>query len=104
MQFKNHLKSTKMTIEDPNRPDNDITGGTTGIRLIVYCFGRAYEALHQKMWGLRQAEFAERQGQNILWTILGGDYSSFDQQRERMRQVYERRCGYDRAELRHHHH
>lgn len=91
MQFRNHTKSTRLSIEDPNRPDNDITAGTKGIRLIVHCFARAYEALQGKMFELRQADFSRRQGQSILWTILGGDYSSFDEQRESLRRVYEQR-------------
>lgn len=88
-------------VEDPNRPDNDITAGSTNVKLVFDCFSRAYQRLQRKMLELRRAESSNRQGQSILWEILGGDYSSFDVQRDRLRRAYEERCGRLRPEVSH---
>lgn len=45
------------------------------------------------MYALRRADFAARQSKSILETILGGNYKILDEQRERLKRVFEARCG-----------
>lgn len=81
----------RLTIQDPNNPNNDISGGSKNIGMIFFSFARAYDALQEKMYELHHATFSERRGQSILGTILAGNYSSFELQRERSRRVHEGR-------------
>ncbi|KAI9793224.1 MAG: hypothetical protein M1816_000645 [Peltula sp. TS41687] len=81
----------RLTIEDPNNPNNDISGGSKRIRQIFSSFSRAYDGLQEKMFKLYGASFTERRGQSLLGTILAGNYSSFELQRHRLRRVHEGR-------------
>ncbi len=92
-----NAKSERISIEDPNRADNDISAGTTNIGMIIKLLGSAYFDMHRKMLELRDASAEERKGESILWTILRGNYTSFAYQRNRLRVAYEQRCGLART-------
>ena len=49
------------------------------------------------MFELHRATFSERRGQSLLGTILAGNYSSFEVQRDRLKRVHEGRWALDQA-------
>lgn len=95
--YRSQQNLGRLTIEDPNNPDNDISGGTKNIDLILAAFSRAFDTLQEKMFELHRAVFSERRGQSILGTILAGNYSSYDLQREHLRRVHEGRWALDQS-------
>ncbi|KZF22882.1 hypothetical protein L228DRAFT_268260 [Xylona heveae TC161] len=84
-------KMDRLSIVDPNKPDNDISSGSSNVALIFRCFSEAYEILQKRMADLRFRNFSERRGQSILGTIMAGDYSWFEWQRDRLRRLYDDR-------------
>lgn len=85
-------KLHRLAIIDPNKPDNDISGGTRNILTILEHFAEAYKLLQQRLADLQQAGFDNQDSDSILGTILAGDYSAFETQRNRLRRLYEERC------------
>ncbi|KAI9837870.1 MAG: hypothetical protein M1837_002690 [Sclerophora amabilis] len=85
----NKNNKQRLSIIDPNRPDNDISGGTSNIDTIMRCFSEAYETLQSRLGDLNFAELERRKGASILGTILAGDYAQFETQRNRLRELYE---------------
>ncbi|KAH8598717.1 hypothetical protein B0O99DRAFT_650038 [Bisporella sp. PMI_857] len=88
---KNGPRRPKICIIDPNRPDNDISGGSTNTPAIVQAFSNAFRDLQQRMAYLQRAE--NRSGESILKCMLGGNYKSFELQRKHLRHVHERLYG-----------
>ncbi len=86
-------KLHRLAIIDPNRTENDISGGTKNILTILEYFSEARRALQQRMATLSQADITTHGTESILGTILAGNYSSFKTQRDRLRRLYEERCG-----------
>lgn len=83
--------ANRLTIIDPNRNDNDISGGTRNIDLILDCFRHAHATLQRRL-----SEVLQRgnSSEGILGCIWGGNYSAFMAQREKLRKVGVRN-GYD---------
>jgi non-canonical poly(A) RNA polymerase PAPD5/7 len=79
----------KLSIVDPNNEANDIAGGSKNTPKILEEFSRAFRNLQNRMSELRWMPIDQRRGQSILGVILGGNYSSFDIQREHLRKCYE---------------
>ncbi|KAK5001191.1 hypothetical protein LTR66_000068 [Elasticomyces elasticus] len=77
----------RLTIMDPNRAGNDISGGSKNIDLIFRCFADACSALKQRMYDLQRMDFASRKDASVLHCMWGGDYSSFEAQRRRLRKL-----------------
>lgn len=75
-------KANRLTIIDPNRPTNDISGGSNKIGLIFDRFADAHNEL------LTALKVQDRP--SLLDWMLGGDYSSFTKQRAEILKVYER--------------
>ena len=69
----------RLTIIDPNRPSNNISGGTKNIKLIFRCFSKAYERLQA---ALSQTPTLQTESHSILATILGTDFEQYEQQRD----------------------
>ena len=83
---KNQNKPTpKICIIDPNRSSNDISGGSSNTPTILRVWAEAYRLLQDRMTYLRTAE--DRQDESILSCILGGNYRSFELQRQHLREV-----------------
>lgn len=70
---------------DPNRTDNDISGGSSKILLIFDRFSKAHAEL------LRAMKAANRP--SILDWSLAGNYESFVRQRNRLLDLYTERRG-----------
>ena len=87
----------RLSIVDPNRAENDISGGTKKIHLIRQLFSETFEALRARMSELRLAKRSQRrEQQSILAPVFGGTYKLFDDQRERLRQLHRQRPAYSR--------
>lgn len=81
----------KFSIIDPNTPTNDIAGGSTNTRTILKCFSEAYDDLHARMAKLSRCSHEERKNQSLLGVIIAGNYSSFAQQRQHLKDIYSKR-------------
>lgn len=75
----------RLTIIDPNNPDNDISGGSHKIDTVFGRFRGAYSDLQRYMSSLSSGQISTA---SILECIIGGDYQSLHHQRERLRQLY----------------
>ncbi|KAI9850767.1 MAG: hypothetical protein M1838_005100 [Thelocarpon superellum] len=78
----------RLSIADPNKEQNDISGGSGQILLILNLFSQAYDRLTQRMDQLRHADLPARRGQSLLGCILAGNYAAFDEQRSRLHDIY----------------
>ncbi|KAI9673498.1 MAG: hypothetical protein M1817_002962 [Caeruleum heppii] len=79
----------RLSISDPNRPQNDISGGTSEIDAIFDLFSEAHEMLKQSMHESSNAATRdELHARTLLEPLLGGDYYSFDEQRQHLHQLY----------------
>lgn len=85
MVYKLQDREPRFAIVDPNNSGNDIAGGAKNTATIQKAFSDAFNALQTRMKELEALPIEERRGQSILGVILGGDYSSFDLQREHLR-------------------
>ncbi|TVY33814.1 Poly(A) RNA polymerase protein [Lachnellula occidentalis] len=81
----------KISIIDPNTPSNDISGGSSNTSRILECFSKAYRDLQKRMGDLQVSP--NRVNESILGCILGGNYSSFDLQRNHLAHVHEKLFG-----------
>ncbi|OKL64171.1 hypothetical protein UA08_00721 [Talaromyces atroroseus] len=83
----NHEKKARLSIEDPNRPENDISVGTKEIGLVFRCFSKAYDDLKSRMTLL-----ATSQNQTkvcFLDTIISACYDEYTDQRAHLRSIFE---------------
>ncbi|KAK4187042.1 hypothetical protein QBC35DRAFT_515759 [Podospora australis] len=71
----------RLSIIDPNNPENDIAGGSSNAPKVFSLFSRTYQDLRLRMKSL--AEDPQRSADSsILGTILGGNYTTFQEQRD----------------------
>lgn len=75
----------RLTIIDPNRSDNDISGGSRLIDEVFNCFKGAHALIQRRLDQLRKGEASSG---SILECILGGDYSAYATTRARLQRVY----------------
>ncbi|KAJ5558719.1 hypothetical protein N7535_009402 [Penicillium sp. DV-2018c] len=75
----------RLTIQDPNNPDNDISGGTKEITLILRTFGQAFDALKKRMEYLA---LVQGPNQSILEPIIAANFDEYLEQRYQLRQVF----------------
>ena len=83
-------KSDRLAIIDPNKLENDISGGSRNVSLIFDRFSRAHEEIMIAMRSPKRL--------SLLDWMLGGDYENFTWQRDHLQDLYERRCGPVKAE------
>jgi non-canonical poly(A) RNA polymerase PAPD5/7 len=75
----------RLTIIDPNNPDNDISGGSHKIDTVFGRFRSAYSDLQRYMSALSSGQISTT---SILECIIGGNYQSVNEQRDRLRRMY----------------
>jgi non-canonical poly(A) RNA polymerase PAPD5/7 len=75
---------------DPNKADNDVSGGSSKAPLIAKLFSTAFRTLQEHMALLDSSNISTRRGQSILGCLLGGNYESFADQRSHMWSIHER--------------
>jgi hypothetical protein len=82
-QFNND-KPDRLKIIDPNRPENNISGGSNKIGLIFQSFGQAHDILQEQLKehddGRAVASFLEQ--------LVGGNFESYDTQRDFLRDLH----------------
>lgn len=76
-----------MSIEDPNRPENDISVGTKEIGLIFRCFSRAYDTLKSRMTSLAVSQ--NQTNVCFLDSIISACYDEYADQRAHLRKIFE---------------
>ncbi|KAI9650082.1 hypothetical protein NHQ30_000095 [Ciborinia camelliae] len=87
------VHAQKFSILDPNKPDNDIAGGSSNTAGIQNCFSAAYSALQQSMNTLQHSDLESRRNQSLLRCIIGGNYESFKLQRDHLAHLHEQLIG-----------
>jgi non-canonical poly(A) RNA polymerase PAPD5/7 len=75
----------RLTILDPNNPENDISGGTANINIILNCFREARHAILRRLYEIREGK---GDNESILGCIIGGNYSGVALQRDRLRKLH----------------
>lgn len=80
----NPNKTWGLCIIDPNRPDNDISGGSSLVREIFKEFSTAFAVLQNRMDEVFLGINIEG---SILAPLFAGDYSSYVRQREHLRRL-----------------
>ena len=83
-------RNDRLAIIDPNKPSNDISGGSRNVSLIFDRFSRAHEELLDALRSTTRI--------SLLDWMLGGNYENFDWQRNHLRDLYQRRWGNLKAE------
>lgn len=73
-------KPDRLAIMDPNRPDNDISGGSGNTVLIFKRFAQAHQEILDAMSNAKRI--------SLLDWMLGGKYDSFAWQRTRLEELY----------------
>jgi len=70
---------------DPNKPDNDVSGGSRNVSLIFSRFSRAHTELLKAMRLMKRP--------SLLDWLLGGEYEAFTWQRNHLLGLYTQRWG-----------
>ncbi|KAK3116443.1 hypothetical protein LTR53_003169 [Teratosphaeriaceae sp. CCFEE 6253] len=73
----------RLTIVDPNNPDNDVSGGSHEIDAVLDCFKAAHAALQRRLAEVHAGKEVEAGG-SVLGCVLGGNYGAFVRQREKL--------------------
>lgn len=74
-------KADRLAIIDPNKPDNDISGGSKNVMFIFDRFARGYTEI--------RAAMGDAHRPSLLDWLLGGNYESFRIQRARLLDLYD---------------
>jgi hypothetical protein len=69
---------------DPSRYGNDISGGTSAIKMIFSAFSEGHASLLEAME-------ANDPTQSVLSRIIGGHYQSYEHQRRHLKQLWDAR-------------
>ena len=75
---------TGLSIQDPNRPENNISGGSHKATNAFKLFANAYDTLKDRMDAVT---FGEYNDSSILDCIFGGNYQSYIAQRRHMKSL-----------------
>ncbi|KAJ6163736.1 hypothetical protein N7497_003715 [Penicillium chrysogenum] len=75
----------RLTIEDPNNADNDISGGARAIDLILGTFARAHTTLKNRMEHLALVRGPSK---SILGPIIAANFEKYTEQRNQLRRVF----------------
>lgn len=81
-------KKGRLVIVDPNRPDNNISGGTHNIQKIFHAFSLAHKGLLERLASVEDLEPNE-EPESFLQYIVGGDFTAFDLQRQILYDLYD---------------
>lgn len=75
----------RLAIIDPNKPGNDISGGSRNVTFIFDCFSQAHEEILYAMNSPGRRSLLDRP--------LGGNYEIFTWQRNHLRKIFKERWG-----------
>lgn len=82
--YHSNKQLPKLAILDPNKPDNDISGGSKNVGRVFDLFSQAHNETMEAM---------KSNAYSLLGWALGGNYRNFTLQRQRLRGLYEARWG-----------
>lgn len=79
----------RLVIIDPNKPDNNITGGSSEYLRISGLFSKTYEVISSRL-----EDFANRDKSDshfsFLADVIGGDFAAYSAQRAALSTIYKR--------------
>ena len=75
-------------IIDPNRPDNNITGGSTEVHRIFNLFSKMHDILQQRLDDF-EAHSRDEASFSFLSDIIGGDFTAYHEQRRGLQAVFQ---------------
>ncbi|KAH7070210.1 hypothetical protein FB567DRAFT_612987 [Paraphoma chrysanthemicola] len=75
-------KPNGLSIQDPNRPDNNISGGSHKAEQAFKVFAEAHELLVNRMEASR---LGNNVGSSILGSVIGGNYDAYIKQRNHLK-------------------
>lgn len=78
-------KNSRLSIIDPHRPENNISGGTHEIELILQSFSDAHNMLQERLDELNELE---TNNFSLLEELVGGNFYAYDLQRDVLSQLY----------------
>jgi hypothetical protein len=78
----NANKKDRLCIMDPSREGNDISGGTSAVGTIFKAFSEAHALLVDPV-------NANDPATSILSYIIGGQYKSYDEQRQQLKKIWD---------------
>ncbi|PWY69566.1 putative topoisomerase family protein TRF4 [Aspergillus heteromorphus CBS 117.55] len=84
--YQQSNNNPRLSIEDPNNADNDISGGTREIALIFRAFSDAYRRLKARMVSTAMSGTPEA---SILDTIIAANYDEYAEQRWQLREIFD---------------
>jgi non-canonical poly(A) RNA polymerase PAPD5/7 len=77
-------KRDGLSIQDPNRPENNISGGSHNVSVIFQAFAQAHDTLTDRM---RATAMDKKPGGSILACVLGGNYTQYIEHRRLLRSL-----------------
>jgi DNA polymerase sigma len=83
MVFTNE-KPDRLTIIDPNRPENNVSGGTRLISDIFETFSRAHRSLLERLEAHENGDTAT----SFLRDLVGANFGAYSEQRAQLRELY----------------
>ena len=84
-QQKSFGTADRLTIEDPNNTDNDISGGTRAIDLILRTFASAHTTLKNRMEHLALVRGPNK---SIMGPIIAANFEKYTEQHNQLRRVF----------------
>ncbi|KAL3478230.1 hypothetical protein BJX99DRAFT_245725 [Aspergillus californicus] len=78
--------NSRLSIEDPNNPDNDISGGTREISVVFQAFSDAYRALDERMVSMAMSD---RTDESILGMIIAANFDEYTELRWQLREIFD---------------
>ena len=91
---RNPTRPWALSIEDPNREDNDISGGSKEVRTVLAAFQDAYWSLTRRMDEIEAATDIDARKQSVLASVFAGDYSSYVKTRDQLRKLHSEKYAY----------
>ncbi|KAM5475600.1 putative polynucleotide adenylyltransferase [Microsporum audouinii] len=82
----NASKGTRLSIIDPNNPDNDISGGTKEIPRIFGAFADAYQSIKDGLYAASCR--SQLSPSSLLGSIIAGNYEVYREQRKHLRDFF----------------
>ncbi|KAI6416975.1 hypothetical protein MCOR20_000656 [Pyricularia oryzae] len=84
-----YRNTDRLSIIDPNNPENDISGGSGNIRTIKAAFSQAHDLLRERVATLTRSP-NKQAFSSLLEPIFGGNYTSFEDQRDHLYKLWQR--------------
>lgn len=88
------LKEGRLMVVDPNLTSNNISGGSSKFKEIFAMFSLAAKVLRSEMQMASNAHLSGKSRWSMLNCILGANYQTFIDQRQRMRALYYKQRGF----------